>query len=213
MKAGKVDTSPLVPLPNRGGEGDAANGIESRDRHGARHRHLGGGSVKGKSGQRKTESGTPKVEGRKRGGANIEQPTLNAEHRMGAMAEERPPKTVGGIVLPPEERFFTKPELAKVMKVSVRCVTDMMRRGEIRYLKINGHLVRFRLQDVNQRLSETVLFCGMPARGEWATANIQHSTANIEVKEAEVIGEPPMTAREPRALPGKPNASRLLAPR
>lgn len=73
--------------------------------------------------------------------------------------DDRQPRSEGGIVLPPEERFFTKPELARVMKVSVRCITDMMRRGELRYLKINGHLVRFRLQDVNQRLSETVLVC------------------------------------------------------
>lgn len=106
-----------------------------------------------------------------------EHPTSNAEYRRGGLAASRTirepelaakedkdrhradRKTEGGIVLPPEERFFTKPELAKVLKVSVRCITDMMRRGEIRYLKINGHLVRFRLQDVNQRLSETVLCC------------------------------------------------------
>lgn len=63
------------------------------------------------------------------------------------------------VVTSPEERFFTKPELAKLMKISVRCLTDMMRRGEVPYLKINGRLVRFRLQDVNRRLGETVLVC------------------------------------------------------
>jgi predicted site-specific integrase-resolvase len=60
---------------------------------------------------------------------------------------------------PPEERFFTKREMAGLMKISVRCLTDMMRRGEIAYLKINNRIVRFRLQDVNQRLGETVLVC------------------------------------------------------
>jgi excisionase family DNA binding protein len=60
---------------------------------------------------------------------------------------------------PPEERFFTKREMAALLKISVRCLTDMMRRGEIAYLKINNRIVRFRLQDVNQRLGETVLVC------------------------------------------------------
>ena len=117
--------------------------------------------MKSKSGKQRTEDRGRKTEDRRRSRSGPPHRGMATEDRKG---ESR--KTEGGIVLPPEERFFTKPELAKVMKVSVRCVTDMMRRGEIRYLKINGHLVRFRLQDVNQRLSETVLFCGMPALGE-----------------------------------------------
>lgn len=60
---------------------------------------------------------------------------------------------------PPEERFFTKREMAALMKISVRCLTDMMRRGEIACLMINNRIVRFRLQDVNQRHGETVLVC------------------------------------------------------
>jgi excisionase family DNA binding protein len=94
----------------------------------------------------------------------------NAPHLSKARSND------GALVLPPEERFFTKPELAKVMKVSVRCITDMMRRGEIRYLKINGHLVRFRLQDVNQRLSETVLFCEGPEGGSATGQRVENRT-------------------------------------
>jgi excisionase family DNA binding protein len=111
----------------------------------------------------------------------------------------------GALVLPPEERFFTKPELAKVMKVSVRCITDMMRRGEIRYLKINGHLVRFRLQDVNQRLSETVLCCEGTEGSETATSHAQHSTLNAQGGKCEQ-GRTGGSAAVPEA--GAPSESR-----
>ena len=70
--------------------------------------------------------------------------------------------------LPLDERFFTKPEMAKLMKVSIRCLSDMMRRGEVSFLKINGRLVRFRLQDVNKRLGETVLVNNAPTEKEGA---------------------------------------------
>ena len=55
--------------------------------------------------------------------------------------------------------FYTKPEIAAIMRVSVRTVTIMMRRGEISYLKFNQRLIRFRLDDINRRLTETVLMC------------------------------------------------------
>ena len=62
-------------------------------------------------------------------------------------------------VAPPGGGFYTKPEIAAIMRVSVRTVSEMMVRGEISYLKFNRRLVRFRLDDVNRRLTETVLFC------------------------------------------------------
>ncbi len=61
--------------------------------------------------------------------------------------------------LPAGERFFTKPEMAKLLKVSIRTVSEMMTRGELAYLKIGGRLVRFRLADAERRLNETVLVC------------------------------------------------------
>lgn len=68
--------------------------------------------------------------------------------------------------LPEGERFFTKPEVARLLKVCVRCVSKMMRRGELPYLKIGRRLVRFRLADIERRLTETVLVCNGPDRFE-----------------------------------------------
>jgi excisionase family DNA binding protein len=59
--------------------------------------------------------------------------------------------------LPTEETFLTKPELARLLKVSLRTITKMMAQGDLPYLKLNGRLVRFRLADVNRRLSETAV--------------------------------------------------------
>ena len=64
--------------------------------------------------------------------------------------------------------LFTKPQMAAMLQISMRCLTDMMRRGEIAYLKINNRIVRFRLEDVNQRLGETVLVCHHNAGGNKA---------------------------------------------
>lgn len=69
--------------------------------------------------------------------------------------------------IPTERGVFTKAELAKHLKVSIRTITDMMRRGELAYIKINGRLVRFRLEDVHARLTETCLVCHAPG-GEGA---------------------------------------------
>jgi excisionase family DNA binding protein len=61
--------------------------------------------------------------------------------------------------LPAGHGILTKPELAKHLKVSIRTITEMMKRGELAYIKINGRLVRFRLEDVHARLTETCLVC------------------------------------------------------
>lgn len=148
------------------------------------------------------------------------EPELAAKRRKGRKSEsrrieERPPRTEGGIALPPEERFFTKPELAKVMKVSVRCITDMMRRGEIRYLKFNGHMVRFRLQDVNQRLSETVLFCEMPPKVGLPNV-LPHGQGATDLPESGGrVGGGAGEVAAPRAiaLPGEGTAGKLPAAR
>jgi len=56
--------------------------------------------------------------------------------------------------------FFTKPEMAQLLKVSLRTLCEMMDRGELPYLKIGGKIVRFRLEDVQRRLTETCLRTG-----------------------------------------------------
>lgn len=62
--------------------------------------------------------------------------------------------------LPPSDAvFLTKAQMAALLQVSVRCITDMMKRGELPYLKLRGGFVRFRLEDVQRRLSETALVC------------------------------------------------------
>ncbi|HEY9173051.1 MAG TPA: helix-turn-helix domain-containing protein [Verrucomicrobiae bacterium] len=51
--------------------------------------------------------------------------------------------------LPVGVLLYTKTQMATLLQVSVRCVERMMRGGELSYLKLNGRLVRFRLEDVN----------------------------------------------------------------
>lgn len=55
-----------------------------------------------------------------------------------------------------KDRFLTKPEMAQVLKISLRTLTAMMRRGEIDFIRLGKRLVRFRLEDVERRLSGNV---------------------------------------------------------
>ncbi len=64
--------------------------------------------------------------------------------------------------------FLTKPQLAGILQISVRCITDMMKRGELDYLKLRGRFVRFRLEDVQRRLNETALVCNRAPEKEGA---------------------------------------------
>ena len=98
--------------------------------------------------------------------------TLNAERATWNLSGESPDTTGESPVLPTEERVFTKPELAKHLKVSIRTITEMMKRGELAYIKINGRLVRFRLEDVHARLTETCLVCNAPEGGAEGKAEI-----------------------------------------
>jgi excisionase family DNA binding protein len=78
--------------------------------------------------------------------------------RLPESNQASPPITRSATV-PVGQGIFTKPELAKHLKVSIRTITEMMKRGELAYIKINGRLVRFRLEDVHARLTETCLVC------------------------------------------------------
>ena len=55
--------------------------------------------------------------------------------------------------------LFTKAQMAAMLQISIRCLTDMMKRGEVGFLRLNGRLVRFRAEDVLRRLSEVALVC------------------------------------------------------
>ena len=68
--------------------------------------------------------------------------------------------------VPPGLLLYTKPQMAAVLQVSLRCLSDMMRRGDISYLKINRRMVRFRPEDVVRRLCETSLVCHAAERKE-----------------------------------------------
>jgi excisionase family DNA binding protein len=62
--------------------------------------------------------------------------------------------------------LYTKPQVAALLQVSVRCLSRMMQRCEIPYLKINRKLVRFRAEDVLRRLSEMTLVGNGDPAGE-----------------------------------------------
>jgi hypothetical protein len=72
---------------------------------------------------------------------------------------KRRPQVLHLDALPQGVLLFTKAQMAAAMQVSLRCLTGMMNRGEISYLKINGRIVRFRPEDALRRLNETTLVC------------------------------------------------------
>lgn len=61
--------------------------------------------------------------------------------------------------LPQGVLVYTKPQMAAALQVSLRCLCDMMKRGEIRYLKLKGRFVRFVPEDVLRQLIESSLVC------------------------------------------------------
>jgi len=61
--------------------------------------------------------------------------------------------------LPPGFIYLTKPQMAGILQVSVRCVWEMMQRGELPFFRLRGRFIRFRLEEVHQRLKETSFVC------------------------------------------------------
>lgn len=55
--------------------------------------------------------------------------------------------------------LYTKPQVAALLQVSMRCLAEMMRDGSISYFKLRGRLVRFRASHVLRRLKETSYVC------------------------------------------------------
>jgi hypothetical protein len=72
---------------------------------------------------------------------------------------KRRPQVLHLDALPQGVLLYTKPQMAAALQVSLRCLTGMMNRGEISYLKINHRIVRFRPEDALRRLNETTLVC------------------------------------------------------
>ena len=66
-------------------------------------------------------------------------------------------RVIRGADIPPDAAFLTKRQLAAAMQVSVRTITELMKEKRVPFLRLKGRLVRFRMDDVNQRLTETVL--------------------------------------------------------
>lgn len=50
--------------------------------------------------------------------------------------------------------LFTKPQMAAMLQISVRTLSNLMQQGDVSFLRINGKLVRFSSEDVIRRLKE-----------------------------------------------------------
>ncbi len=59
-------------------------------------------------------------------------------------------------VLNPGQKYFTRIELARILRISVRKVDSMIAAREIPVLRL-GKSVRFRLEDVERQINETML--------------------------------------------------------
>ncbi len=73
---------------------------------------------------------------------------------MGAKARIQAPAAEE--LLKAGQKYLTRVELARVLRVSVRKVDSMVANREIPVLHL-GKAVRFRLEDVERRLNETML--------------------------------------------------------
>ena len=103
-----------------------------------------GGSVRGGEGMRRAKATPP-------GKAEI--PKAETLKLSGQGGEGR------AGALPTGHLFLTKPQMAGVLQVSVRTVTSMMANGELPFLRFQGRLIRFRLEDVQRQFTEKALVC------------------------------------------------------
>ncbi len=87
---------------------------------------------------------------------------LKAARRLKSLAQLQEAEKVATQIpakegIPGLPLFLTKEQLASALQVSVRCITKMMKRRELPYLKLSYRMVRFRLDAVAQRLTEAAL--------------------------------------------------------
>ena len=80
---------------------------------------------------------------------------------LGSAGTQRGRRPGGGALV-------TKTEVAQLLKVSLRSVTNLMHDGTLPYLPLRGHIVRFRRADVERYLEEHSLVCNAPDRGPTA---------------------------------------------
>ena len=96
---------------------------------------------------------------------------------------KRRPQVIHLDPLPQGVLLFTKAQIAAAMQVSLRCLTGMMNRGEISYLKNNGRIVRFRPEDALRRLNEKTLVCNdTTAEGGARTRNARARSASASLQ-------------------------------
>jgi excisionase family DNA binding protein len=57
-----------------------------------------------------------------------------------------------------ESPLLLKPEAASYLRISVRCLTDQMKKKKIAFHRIGGRAVRFKREDLDHYL-ETVVRC------------------------------------------------------
>jgi excisionase family DNA binding protein len=75
----------------------------------------------------------------------------------GPKAEQLTPvQDAGTVKLPPGEKYFTRGELAGILKVSLRTVDAMIADQAIPFLRL-GKMIRFRIEDVERHLAERFL--------------------------------------------------------
>jgi excisionase family DNA binding protein len=98
--------------------------------------------VKGEGRRQKAEGGT------ETGRAARCTPALSPARKGSADA--------GQVNVPAAPICVTKPEVARLLEISVRTVTRLMRNGTLPYLRL-GRAVRFRLEDVQRHLNERCL--------------------------------------------------------
>jgi excisionase family DNA binding protein len=65
------------------------------------------------------------------------------------------------VVLPAGEKYFTRRELARILKVSLRTVDGLIADEAIPFLRL-GKAIRFRLEDVERHLAERFLVAKAP---------------------------------------------------
>ncbi len=71
------------------------------------------------------------------------------------------------VTLPPGDKYFTRIELAGILKVSLRTVDALIANRAIPFLRL-GSLIRFRLEDVERYLAERFLVQPAPNEQEGA---------------------------------------------
>jgi excisionase family DNA binding protein len=95
-------------------------------------------------------------EGRRQKGAGGTETGRDARRTPALSPARKGSADAGQVKLPAAPICVTKPEVARLLEVSVRTVTRLMRNGALPYLRL-GRAVRFRLEDVQRQLNEQCL--------------------------------------------------------